>query len=76
MDICDKDNIYKIFKSNFIDGVIHAAGLKSVSESIKIPHEYYKTNMCGTLNLVNAMLQFNCKTLIFSSSATVYIETR
>jgi len=72
MDICDKDNIYKIFKSNFIDGVIHAAGLKSVSESIKIPHEYYKTNMCGTLNLVNAMLQFNCKTLIFSSSATVY----
>ena len=33
--IYDKDNIYKIFKSNFIDGVIHAAGLKSVSESIK-----------------------------------------
>ncbi len=71
-DICDRDYIYKIFKSNFIDGVIHAAGLKSVSESIKIPQEYYKTNMCGALTLVNAMLQFNCKTLIFSSSATVY----
>ena len=71
-DICDKDLMYKIFKTNFIDGVIHAAGLKSVSESINIPYEYYKTNMGGALNLVNVMLQFNCKTLIFSSSATVY----
>lgn len=54
------------------DCVIHFAGLKSVSESIKKPLEYYDTNVHGTLCLLRVMKKLNIKKLIFSSSATVY----
>lgn len=68
-----KDNILDdIFKYHKIDFVIHCAGLKAVYESIKDPLKYYDNNICGTINLLNIMKKYDCKKLIFSSSATVY----
>lgn len=54
------------------DGVIHFAGLKAVGESVAKPLEYYDNNVQGTLVLLRAMRTNNIKTIVFSSSATVY----
>ncbi len=54
------------------DGVIHFAGLKAVGESVEKPLDYYDNNVNGTLCLLRAMKTNNIKTLVFSSSATVY----
>ncbi len=71
-DIGDSLALRKIFKQHHIDGVLHFAGLKSVTESIEKPFEYYKNNVNNTIELCDVMNQFNCKTFVFSSSATVY----
>jgi len=54
------------------DAIIHFAGLKAVGESVAKPLEYYDNNVHGTLCLLRAMQTNNIKTLVFSSSATVY----
>jgi UDP-glucose 4-epimerase len=56
------------------DAVIHMAGLKSVSDSCLNPLNYYSTNLHGTLALVEVMNEISLKSLVFSSSATVYGE--
>ena len=71
-DIREETPLDKIFTSYKIDAVIHLAGLKSVSESIKKPSKYYSNNVVGSKNLFKLMERVNCKTIIFSSSATVY----
>lgn len=68
--IDDIENIFKEYKN--INAVIHFAGLKAVSESIQNPLMYYNYNIGMTLNLLNIMNKYNCKNIIFSSSATVY----
>ena len=60
------------FAGNKIDSVIHFAGYKAVGESVEKPIEYYTNNVSGTLNLLDVMRKHNVKTIIFSSSATVY----
>lgn len=55
-----------------ICGVIHFAGLKAVDESILKPIKYWETNVNGTINLLSVMQENNCKTIVFSSSATIY----
>lgn len=66
-------NCWRIFSNrNSIEAVIHFAGLKAVGESVEIPLEYYQNNVAGTLTLLEVMRQYNCKKIIFSSSATVY----
>jgi UDP-glucose 4-epimerase len=65
-------SLNKVFEENKIDHVIHLAGLKAVSESIKNPLKYYDTNINSTLNLIRCMKDNNCYNLVFSSSATVY----
>ena len=72
VDLLDKENLDKTFKKNHFDLVIHFAGLKSVSESIEQPLRYYENNIGGTINLLEVMKKYNCKRLVFSSSATVY----
>lgn len=72
VDLLDKENVEKIFNENRIDEVIHFAGLKAVGESCEKPIEYYHNNITGTLNLVDVMRKYNCKKIVFSSSATVY----
>lgn len=71
-DVCDKNKLRNIFKSHSIDAVIHFAGLKAVGESTKVPLKYYENNILSTLSLIEVMKEYNCKNLIFSSSATVY----
>ncbi|MFM2580800.1 UDP-glucose 4-epimerase GalE [Vibrio fortis] len=71
-DIRDKALLIDTLKQNNIEAVIHFAGLKAVGESVEKPLEYYDNNVNGTLVLVDAMREANVKTLVFSSSATVY----
>ena len=76
-DIRDKIFLNKVFKSSIIKkkpikNVIHFAGLKSVEESIINPSLYWDCNFVGSLNLIKAMLENNCYTIVFSSSATIY----
>jgi len=72
-DIRDYSFLDKLFSSKgpFV-GVIHFCGLKSVSQSMKKPIEYWDVNVLGTINLVKIMRKYLCHTLVFSSSATVY----
>lgn len=71
-DIRDKALIDSIFAAHSIASVIHFAGLKAVGESVSKPIEYYDNNVNGTLVLAQSMQQAGIKSLIFSSSATVY----
>ena len=71
-DLCDKELVDKVFKKENIDAVIHFAGLKAVGESVKKPLLYYRNNLDSTLTLLEVMSKYNCKKLVFSSSATVY----
>jgi UDP-glucose 4-epimerase len=72
IDLRDKIGLKNVFQNNKIDAVIHFAGLKSVSESVSNPIEYYKNNVISTITLCEVMKLYNCKVLAFSSSATVY----
>lgn len=72
VDLLDKENLRKVFEENEINEVIHFAGLKAVGESCQKPIEYYHNNITGTLILLELMKEFNCKKIVFSSSATVY----
>ena len=71
-DLLDRAAVRKVFEENRIESVIHFAGLKAVGESVAKPIEYYHNNITGTLILVDEMRKQGCKTLVFSSSATVY----
>lgn len=72
IDVCDKTLLKEVFNKHQIDSVIHFAGLKAVGESTVMPLKYYENNILSTLSLIEVMKEFNCKNLIFSSSATVY----
>ena len=70
-DILDREILNKLFAENTIESCIHFAGLKAVGESVQKPWEYYNNNISGTLTLVDAMREHNCKNIIFSSSALI-----
>ena len=72
IDIRNKVELTKIFEKYSFEGVIHFAGLKAVGESVKNPFAYYNNNVVGTFILIEVMRNYNCKTFVFSSSATVY----
>ena len=71
-DLLDREGVEKIFKENKIDVVIHFAGLKAVGESVAQPMRYYHNNIGSTIVLCETMKKFDCKKIVFSSSATVY----
>ncbi|MEY0243206.1 UDP-glucose 4-epimerase GalE [Providencia rettgeri] len=73
-DVRDGQILESIFANHQIHSVIHFAGLKAVGESVQKPIEYYDVNVNGTLVLVESMKKAGVKSLIFSSSATVYGE--
>ena len=75
-DVCNKDALRKIFKENKIDFVMHFAGFKAVGESVNEPLMYYGNNLGSTICLCEVMKEFNCKNIVFSSSATVYGDPR
>lgn len=72
LDVCDKNELTKVFKENKIDAVIHFAGFKAVGESCEKPLMYYRNNIDSSLSLLEVMNEFNVKKIAFSSSATVY----
>lgn len=71
-DIRDKRVLDSVFGDHQFDAVMHFAGLKAVGQSAQIPLDYYDVNVNGTRELVAAMLRYQVKCLVFSSSATVY----
>ncbi len=71
-DVLDEAELGKLFDKEKIDAVIHCAALKAVGESVRMPLEYYKNNIMGTLVLMDVMRKKNVKNIVFSSSATVY----
>ncbi|XP_071563045.1 UDP-glucose 4-epimerase isoform X2 [Temnothorax nylanderi] len=71
-DITNVNNLRNVFQKHTFHCVIHFAALKAVGESCQKPLEYYKTNVSGTINLLQVMRENNVKRFIYSSSATVY----
>lgn len=71
-DVRDTTLLKNALVSHNIDAVIHFAGLKAVGESVEKPVDYYANNVQGTISLLQAMQAQEVKSLVFSSSATVY----
>lgn len=74
IDLLDRPGLARAFQRWSPEAVIHFAGLKAVGESAQQPLWYYSNNVGGTLNLLHAMEDHGCRTIVFSSSATVYGE--
>jgi UDP-glucose 4-epimerase len=74
-DVRDRARMVQVLREHAIEAVIHFAGLKAVGESVAQPLRYYNNNVQGSLVLIDAMQEVGVKTLVFSSSATVYAET-
>jgi len=73
-DVRDTELLSQTIKKHHIEAVIHFAGLKAVGESVSKPVEYFASNVQGTISLLQAMQANGLRTLVFSSSATVYGE--
>lgn len=73
-DLLNKDDLKKIFSNYNIDAVIHFAAFSQVGESVLNPKKYYTNNVIGTINLLNTMIEFNVKKIVFSSTAATYGE--
>jgi len=71
-DIRDRAALVAALRQSGAGAVIHFAGLKAVGESVQQPLAYYDNNLVGTVRLLEAMTECGVKTLVFSSSATVY----
>ncbi|MFT7824417.1 MAG: UDP-glucose 4-epimerase GalE [Sulfurimonas sp.] len=71
-DIRNPKELHAVFEKNDIAAVIHFAGLKAVGESVEHPLRYYDNNVHGTAVLCEVMQQHHCRSIVFSSSATVY----
>lgn len=71
-DLLDAEAVENVFAKHKIDYVIHFAAMKAVGESMQFPLIYYKNNVIGTINLLEAMKKHGVTQLVFSSSCTVY----
>jgi UDP-glucose 4-epimerase len=71
-DLLDCVFLDEVFSLHNFEAVIHFAAFSQVSESVKNPSKYYLNNVVGTINLLNAMLRHNVKSIVFSSTAAVY----
>ena len=76
-DLRIENDIEKVFQKSLeikkpIENVIHFAGLKSISDSNQLPLQYWESNVVGTIKLLKIMEKYNCKNIVFSSSASVY----
>ena len=74
LDVCDREALRELFRTERPEAVIHFAGFKAVGESCAKPLKYYRNNLDSTLSLLETMDEFGCRMLVFSSSATVYGE--
>ena len=76
VDVCDDNALRAIFQKYSFEGIIHFAAYKAVGESVQNPLKYYQNNLSGLINILNKMLEFGVKNLVFSSSCTVYGEPK
>ncbi|WP_312556887.1 UDP-glucose 4-epimerase GalE [Empedobacter brevis] len=72
IDLKDQEKVNEFFTTNKIDGIINFAAHKAVGESVEKPLMYYRNNLLGLINLLDAMKDFDTDNIIFSSSCTVY----
>ena len=72
LNVCDRAALDRVFRAHRIDAVVHFAAFKAVGESHAKPLSYYINNVGGLMTLCQALQEHDCKTLVFSSSATVY----
>jgi UDP-glucose 4-epimerase len=72
IDVRDRAGLRRLFAERRFDAVIHFAGLKAVGESVAKPLAYYDNNVSGSVALFDCMGEAGVKTIVFSSSATVY----
>ena len=73
-NLLKREDIDDVLNKYEIDAVIHFAALSQVAESIKEPGKYYQNNVCGTINLLNSMIDHEVNKIIFSSTAAIYGE--
>lgn len=73
-DLLNEDDVKNVFKTTEIDAVIHFAAFSQVGESVINPAKYYKNNVVGTLNLLDAMRENGVNKIVFSSTAATYGE--
>lgn len=73
-DLLNPYSLSELFKSEKIDAVVHFAAFAYVGESVKEPLKYYQNNVVGTINLLNTMLEFGVKDIVFSSTCATYGE--
>ena len=71
-DLGNLDDIRGVFKKYQIEAVLHFAAFIEVGESVKDPQKYYKNNVANTLNLLQVMLEYDVKRIIFSSTAATF----
>lgn len=71
-DICDRELVAKIFRENEIDTVVHIAARAGVRSSLEDPLEYVRSNIDGTINILENMKKYNVKKIVFASSSSVY----
>lgn len=70
------NDLSEVFKERDIQAVIHFAANCQVDESMKQPNKYFQNNVCGSLNLINTMLKYDVKNIVFSSTCAVYGEAQ
>ena len=71
-DCCDREAMRRVFDEYEFDSAIHFAAYKAVGESVAEPAKYYRNNLVSFINLLELMLEYGPKNILFSSSATVY----
>lgn len=72
IDAADQGAMCALFEAERLDAVVHFAGLKAVGESTREPLRYYRNNLDTTMTILELMLKYNVRNIVFSSSATVY----
>ena len=73
-NLLNPDDLEKVFDNYCIDAVIHFAAYSQVAESVRDPAKYYRNNVCSTLNLLDAMLAYCVKKIVFSSTSAIFGE--
>ena len=71
-DLSNLEDLESVFSNHKIDGVIHFAAYAYVGESVENPQKYYQNNVVGTLNLINTMVKYDVKKIVFSSTCATY----
>ncbi len=73
-DLADKNALRQVFRDHAFDAVMHFASFIQVGESVRNPSKYYGNNLVNTVNLLDAMVEAEVKTFVFSSTAAVFGE--